>query len=137
MKRHHIAALFLLIFGGSFAYLRFQDGDTNGAIRTAIIFALLGIFAFFYHGKFRARFRPVVIALPVILIGGMAVHAAFIGNTVSLIILGIGLIIAIPLQLFQDTPFVKEKIQPRLRPIPYIAIGVLLIMTLLRLFTGK
>ena len=34
MKRHHIAALFLLIFGGLFAYLRFYTGDTDGAIRT-------------------------------------------------------------------------------------------------------
>ena len=47
MKRHHIAALFLLIFGGLFAYLRFYTGDTDGAIRTAIIFAVLGVLLFF------------------------------------------------------------------------------------------
>ncbi len=136
MKRHHIAALFLLIFGGLLAYTRFHGGDTAGAIRTGIIFALLGIFAFFYHGKFRDRFRPVVISLPVILIGGMAVYAAFMGNIVYVIILGIGLIFAGVLHLFQDTPFVKEKIRPWLRPIPYIALVILFIMMFLFFFNA-
>ena len=134
MKRYHIAAVILLIYGGLSAYQRFDNGNTNGAIWTGIIFALLGIFAFFYHGKFRDRFRPVVISLPVILIGGMAVYAAFMGNIVSVIILGIGLIFAGVLHLFQDTPFVKEKIRPWLRPIPYIGMVVALIITLLLLF---
>ena len=134
MKRHHVVAVLCLIFGGLLAYTRFHGGDTAGAIRTGIIFALLGIFAFFYHGKFRDRFRPVVISLPVILIGGMAVYAAFMGNIVSVIILGIGLIFAGVLHLFQDTPFVKEKIRPWLRPIPYIGMVVALIITLLLLF---
>ena len=57
MKRHHIVAVFCLIFGGLLAYTRFGDGNIGGAIRTAIIFALLGVFAFFYEGKVRARFR--------------------------------------------------------------------------------
>ena len=43
MKRHHIVAAFLLICGGLFAYIRFENGDTNGAIRTGIIFTLLAI----------------------------------------------------------------------------------------------
>ena len=61
MKRHHVVAVLCLIFGGLLAYTRFHGGDTAGAIRTGIIFALLGIFAFFYHGNFRTRFRPVVV----------------------------------------------------------------------------
>ena len=47
MKRHHIAAGFLLIFGGLFTYIRLRDGDTEGAIRTGIIFALVGVIMFF------------------------------------------------------------------------------------------
>jgi hypothetical protein len=43
MKRHHIAAVFALICGGLFTYIRLRDGDTEGAIWTGIIFALLGI----------------------------------------------------------------------------------------------
>ena len=38
MKRHHVVAVLCLIFGGLFAYIRFDDGDTEGAIRTGIIF---------------------------------------------------------------------------------------------------
>ena len=136
MKRHHIAALFLLIFGGLFAYLRFDDGDINGAIRTGIIFTLLGIFAFFYDGKLRTRLRPVVIALPVILVGLMAYRDFMNGNIASAIIAGIVLILGGILTLFQDTSFVKEKIRLGLRPIPYIGVGVVLIITLLRLFRG-
>ena len=134
MKRHHVVAVLCLIFGGLLAYTRFHGGDTAGAIRTGIIFALLGIFAFFYHGKFRTRFRPVVISLPVILLGGMAVYAAFTGNIASAIIAGIVLILGGILTLFQDTPLVKEKIRPWLRPIPYIGLVVVLIITLLLLF---
>ena len=134
MKHHHIAALFLLICGGLLAYLRLDHGDTNGAIRTGIMFALLGIFAFFYTGKVRARFRPAVVALPAILMVGMTVYAAFTGNIVSAIILGIGLIGAGVLHFFQDTPFVKEKIRPWLKPVPYVALVFVLIMLLLLLF---
>ena len=136
MKRHHIAALFLLICGGLLAYLRFDHGDTNGAIRTGIMFALLGIFAFFYTGKVRARFRPVVIALPVILLALMAYRDFMDGNIVSTVIAGTVLILGGILTFFQDTPFVKEKIRPWLRPIPYIGLVVVLIIMLFLLFTG-
>ena len=136
MKRHHIASVILLVFGGLSAYIRFDDGNTSGAIRTAIIFALLGIFVFFYDGKVRALFRPVVIALPVILVGFMAYRDFMNGDLVSAIIAGIVLILGGILTLFQDTPFVKEKIRPWLRPIPYIGLVVVLIITLLLLFKG-
>ena len=32
MKRHHIVAVFVLIFGGLFAYIQFHHGDTDRAI---------------------------------------------------------------------------------------------------------
>lgn len=136
MKRHQIAAAFCLICGGLLAYTRFDDGNISGAIRTGIIFALLGIFAFFYDGKVRARLRPIVVVLPVILIGFVAYQDFMRGDTVWVITLVIGLITAIVLQLFQDTPFVREKIRPWLSPIPYIAMVVLFLMTLLLLFKG-
>ena len=140
MKRYHIAAVLCLIFGGLLAYTRFHHSDTGGAIRTGIIFALLGIVGFFY-GKLRTRFRPAVrpvvgVVLPVILIGLMAAQAAFTGDITWAVILGIGLIIGIILQSFEDTRFVKEKIRPWLRPIPYIGLAVMFIITLLLLFRG-
>ncbi len=139
MKRHHIAAVFCLIFGGLLAYTRFHHGDTGGAIRTGILFALLGIVGFFYE-KLRARspvVRPVMgVVLPIILVGLMAAQAAFTGDITWAVILGIGLIIGIILQLFENTPFVKEKIRPWLRPIPYIGLAVMFIITLLLLFKG-
>ena len=136
MKRHHIAAMILLIFGGLSAYIRFNDGDIGGAIRTGIIFVILGILAFFYTGKVRARFRPVVIALPVILLALMAYRDFMDGNIVSTVIAGTVLILGGILTFFQDTPFVKEKIRPWLRPVPYIGLVVVLIIMLFLLFTG-
>ena len=136
MKRHHIVAVFCLIFGGLLAYTRFHHGDTGDAIRTGILFALLGVFAFFYAGKVRARLRPVVIVLPVILVGLMAYKDFVNGNMISVIIASIVLILGGILTLFQDIPFIKEKIRPWLRPIPYIGLAVMFIITLLLLFRG-
>ena len=65
MKRHHIAALFLLIFGGLFAYIRFDDGDTAGAIRTGIICIVLGVVVFFFE-KLKSWLRPVGATVPLI-----------------------------------------------------------------------
>ena len=111
MKRHHIAAVILLIFGGLFAYIKFDDGDTEGAIRTGIICTLLGIVAFFYE-KLRSWLRPVAIAYNVIFLGLMAAYAASRGDIAWAIFLCIGVIGGGVLHFFQDTPFVKEKIQP-------------------------
>ena len=111
MKRHHIVAVFVLIFGGLFAYIQFHHGDTDRAIRTGIICTLLGVFAFCY-GKFRTWLRPVGVAVPLIIIGLMAAHAAFTGDIASAIFLSIGVIGIGVLHFFQETPFVKEKIQP-------------------------
>ena len=135
MKRHHIVAVSLLIFGGYIAHTRFRDGDMDGAIRTGIIFALFGVFAFFYRGKLRTWSKPVVIALPVVLVGLMAYYSDFMnGNTASAIIAGIVLILGGVLTLFQDKPFVKEKVRTWVRPIPYIALVVLFVMMLFLLF---
>ena len=58
------------------------------------------------------------------------------GNIVSTVIAGPVLILGGILTLFQDTPIVKEKIEPWLRPIPYIGLAVMFIITLLLLFRG-
>ena len=111
MKRHHVVALFLLVFGGLFAYIQFHHGDTDDAIRTGIICTLLGVVAFFYE-KLRTRLRPVGVTVPLIIIGLMAAYAAFTGDIAWAIFLCIGVIGGGVLHFFQDTPFVKEKIQP-------------------------
>ena len=49
MKRHHIVAVFVLIFGGLFAYIQFHHGDTDDAIQKGIICTLLGVVVFFYE----------------------------------------------------------------------------------------
>ena len=127
MKRHHLAALFLLIFGGLFAYLRFETGDTDGAIRMGIICTLLGVVVLFYE-KLRSWLRPVGVAVPLIIIGVMAAHAAFTGDIAAAIFLCIMVIGGGVCHFFQDTPFFKRKIEP------YIGIIALLIMTLFLLF---
>ena len=127
MKRHHIAAVFALICGGLFAYIRFENGDTNGAIRTGIIFALLAIIMFFL-GRLQPRLRSLGVNLIVLIVLGVSAYRDFMaGDIVSVIILGILMILGIVLTLFQDTPFVKEKIQPWLKPASRIGMVVSLV----------
>ena len=127
MKRHHIVAVLLLISGGLFAYIQFHHGDTGRAIRTGIICTLLGVVVLFYE-KLRSWLRPVGVAVPLIFIGLMAAHAVFTGDIGAAIFLCIGVIGVGVLHFFEETPFVKEKIEP------YIGIIILLIMTLFLLF---
>ena len=68
MKRHHLAAGFCVIFGGTLAYEQFLNGDTNSAIRIGVMFAVLGVILFFYQ-VLRRWIRPFVIAAPVVLMG--------------------------------------------------------------------
>ena len=111
MKRHHIVALFLLIFGGLFAYIQLHYGDTDRAIRTGIICIVLGGVVFFFE-KLRSWLRPVGITVPFIFIGLMAAHSAFNGDIGWAIFLSIWVVGGMFLHFFQETPFVKEKIQP-------------------------
>ena len=127
MKRHHIVAVLLLISGGLFAYIQFHHGDTGRAIRTGIICTLLGVVILFYE-KLRSWLRPVAIAYNVIFLGLMAAYAASRGDIAWAIFLCIGVIGGGVLHFFEETPFVKEKIEP------YIGIIILLIMTLFLLF---
>ena len=60
MKRYYVAAVFLIIMGGLFAYIGFHQGHTEGAIWIGIIYPLLGVLAFCY-GKFRPRLSLVII----------------------------------------------------------------------------
>ena len=127
MKRHHIVAVFVLIFGGLFAYIQFHHGDTDRAIRTGIICTLLGVAAFFYE-KLRTWLRPLGATVPLIFLGLVAAHAAFTRDIAAAIFLCIMVIGGGVCHFFQDTLFFKEKIQP------YIGIIALLIMTLFLLF---
>lgn len=121
MKRHHFVAAFAFIFGGLFAYIQFRHGDTDGSIETGIICTLVGVAALFFQ-KLRSWLSPVGIAVPLVIIGVMAAHAAFTGDIASAIFLCIGLIGIGILHFFQDTSFVKEKIQPH--------IGLIVLLTI-------
>ena len=66
--------------------------------------------------------------MPLTIMGLMAAHAAFTGDIAAAIFLCIGVIGVGVLHFFEETPFVKEKIEP------YIGIIILLIMTLFLLF---
>ena len=124
MKRHHIVALFLLIFGGISAYLRYDDGDTNGAIRTGAIFILASA-AMFVLARLQPRVRSLIVNAVVLIIMGRFIHQDFMaGNTTWVVVGGVVLIIAVVLTLFENTPFVKKKIRPWLKPVPYIGVGL-------------
>jgi hypothetical protein len=140
MKRHHVVSVFALICGGLFAYIRFEDGDTTGAIRTGIIFTLLAIIMFFL-GRLQPRLRSLGVTLIVLIILGVSAYQDFMaGDIASVIVLGILMILAVVPTLFQDTPFVKEKIGPWFKPTSHTG-GVLplvvLIVLLLLLFLGR
>ncbi len=124
MKRHHAVALFLLIFGGISAYLRYDDGDINGAIRTGAIFILAGA-AMFLLARLQPRFRSFIVNAVLLIIMGRFIYQDFIaGNTAWVVVGGVVLIIAVVLTLFENTPFVKEKIRPWLKPVPYIGVAL-------------
>ena len=132
MKRNHLAAGFCVIFGGITAYGRFLNGDINDTIRIGMLFAVLGVILFFYKGL-RRWIKPFVIVVPIILMG-IAANKDFRDGDLTFGILGIlVLVLAGVLTVFQDRPFVKERIRPWLRPIPFVALGILLIGALLPL----
>jgi uncharacterized sodium:solute symporter family permease YidK len=115
MKRYYVAAVFLIIMGGVFAYIKFHQGNIEGAIWIGIIYPLLGVLAFCY-GRFRPQFSFVVIAFNLILLGSMAAYAVSTGDIAWAIFLCIGSILIPVLHFFEDTPFVKEKIRSWLGP---------------------
>ena len=132
MKRHHLAAGFCVIFGGILAYDRFLNEDTNSAIRIGVMFAVLGVILFFYQAL-RRWVRPFVIAAPVVLMG-VVVYKDLRDGDLTWGILGIMvLVLGGILTVFQDRPFVKTRIRPWFRPIPFVALGILLIGALLSL----
>lgn len=113
MKRHNTAALLLLVLGGLFAYIRFDDGNTEGAIRIATILTLLGVTLFFL-GKLPSRLIPLVTFLFVL---GLSAQGKFMDGDIGRgIVVGILMILVAVLTLFENTPFIKEKIQPWLEP---------------------
>ena len=140
MKRHHIVAVFLLIYGGLFVYLTLDNGEIERAIRMGIFFTLLGVFSFF-SGRLQPRLRSLGVTLIILIILGVSAYHDFMaGDIASLIVLGILMILAVVPTLFQDTPFVKEKIGPWFKPTSHTG-GVLplvvLIVLLLLLFLGR
>ena len=135
MKRHHFVALFLLIFGGLFAYLTLDDGDTERAIRMGIFFTLLGVFSFF-SGRLQPRLRTLGVTVILLIILGVSAYRDLMARDIwSVIILSVLMILVVVPALFQDTPFVKEKIEPWLKPtshtggiVPFIALILLLFL---------
>ena len=124
MKRHQFAAVFLLVFGGISAYLRYDDGDINGAIRTGPLFILASA-AMFVLARLQPRVRSLIVNAVVLIIMGRFIYQDFMdGNTAWVVVGGVVLIIAVVLTVFENTPFVKEKIEPWLKPVPYIGVAL-------------
>ena len=136
MKRHHTAAVFLLVFGGISAYLRYDDGDINGAIRTGAIFILASA-AMFVLARLQPRVRSLIVNAVVLIILGRSIYEdVTAGDTAWAVAGSVVMIIGMILTVFENTPFVKDKIRPWLRPIPYIGIAlssaILILMLILR-----
>lgn len=131
MKSQHIVAICLLIFGGYFAYIRFDSGYTNGvdAILMGIAFPLFGAIRLF-DGKLVPRLRIFVKTMILLATWGLLTYTYFInGNIRNATILSIVLIlVGIPM-LFDDEPS-----RPWLRPLSYIGVVIALIIILLLIF---
>lgn len=128
MKRHHIVSMFSFISGGLFAYIQFRHGDTEDAIQTGIICTLVAVAALLYQ-KLRSWLRPVGITVPLIILGFWTADAAFRGDMTLAILLCIGVIGIAILHFFEDTSFVKEKMEP------HIGLIALLLVTRFILFS--
>ena len=130
MKRHHVVAVLLLIFGGYFAYTRFHHGDIDGvgAIWMGIAFPLFGAIAFF-DGRLLPRLRIFVKAMMLLIAWGLLTYSDFInGNIRSAMILSIVLILAGVPMLFEDKPSAKKTMRPSLRHIRYTGIVASLVL---------
>lgn len=124
MKRRHFAVVFLLVFGALFAYLRYDAGDTDGAIRTGIIFAMLAV-TMFLLTKLQPRLRSLIVNAIALIIMGRSIYQDFtVGDTAWAVAGSVVVIIGMILTLFENTPFVKDKIRPWLRPVPYIGVAL-------------
>ena len=140
MKRHHLVAVFLLIYGGLLAYIIFRHGDTDGAsaIRMGIAFILFGAIGFF-DGRLLSRLRVSVKAMMLLTSWGLLAYRDFMNGEIgSAFIIGIVWIVVGFSILFEGEPLVKEIAGPRLNP--YIGMdvsSVVLIVVLLLLFFGR
>ena len=136
MKRHHVISVFCIISAGLSLYKGFHDGDIGRAIGMGIAFTIFGVIALFY-GRLRTWLRPVVIMGPVVLLVLTAYRDFISGDIVNAIVAGCVLIIGLVLTLYQDKPFVKEKVRPWLRPISFIAMVCFLILALYFFFSTE
>ena len=82
MKRHHIVAVFLLIYGGLFVYLTLDNGEIERAIRMGIFFTLLGVFSFF-SGRLQPRLRSLGVTLIILIILGVSAYHDFMAGDYS------------------------------------------------------
>ena len=128
MKRHHVMSVFCIICAGVSVY--------KGAIGMGIAFAIFGVIALFYE-RLRTWLRPVVIMLPVVLLVLTAYRDFISGDIVSAIIAGGVLILGLVLTLYQDKPFLKEKVRPLFRPVSFVAMVCFLIVALYFFFSAE
>ena len=130
MKLHYIVALVLLIFAGLSVYQGFHDGEM-GRPTWIIAFLFFAPIALFYE-KLKRWLMPTVVAFPnnllvtlmLIVVGGMLIRGIIIGDgqevvgwSASLIGLGVYLLLR-----------GKMKVRSWFRFIPFIAMGVLILL---------
>ena len=139
MKRHHIAALALILFAGLYLYQSFRDGMNDLPI-WGIGFIFVAVVAFFYERwKSWLMSKQVVFSetplcvVMLIILGGMLVRSLVIGDTIGTV--GwIGALIAGSIYMALRN---IKKVRAWLRFIPFIAVGALLITEIFSLFGGQ
>ena len=107
-----------------------RDFDNAATPFIVVTFVALGVVALFYEQLDR-RLKPIAVGLPLIFLAATVCRDLFLSNVVPALIIGAGVIVGIVLTVHQNKPLVRDKIRPWLKPVPFVALGVLIILELL------
>ena len=133
MKRHHLATVFCLTFAALSLYKAFQTGEMGRAIWIFIGFLVLGGIGFFYD-RFRRWLRPVMLAIPVILLLFFGYQHLRDGEILQFSIVFGVLIVGGGLTLLQDRRVIQERVSRYTSLVPVIVLTLLLVWEMYSLF---
>ena len=139
MKRHHIAALALILFAGLYFYQSFRDG-LNDLLIWGIGFIFVAVVAFFYErwkswlmSRLSVYSDTLIVVAMLIGMGAMLIRDLVIGDTIG-VVGWIGALIAVAIYMALRS---IKKVRPWLRFIPIVATAGLLIIGSCSLFVQR
>ena len=136
MKRYQLATVFCVIFAALSLYKGFHTGEMERAIFISIGMVVLGTISWFYD-RLRKWLRPVMLAIPVILLIFFAYQHLRDGEILQFsVALGV-LIVGGGLTLLQDRGFIQEQVGRYTSFVPVIVLALLLGWEIYSLVAGE